>query len=418
MEASNRWKVLESQKPQHEIKALHHKLDNVSGKTEPYVFYDHEGNYQRERAGLYKTSYDPYQLQYSMNKLERSGPEIMDTQLSHVDALNTASPLNDAMSDAMRWSRTLGGGGFGTVPQTHVQPSQHEAMSPFINVKDVQKRALQPSVQSSDVRTQENGIILKESTYGDSYNTNKFLQENALMRRARSEPLLLMSNENSALSNVRLATTSSRPSRSGGKSVQFNERVTVASGAGMEPITLTGAHISSPKRELPLSHAPLNNSAPARIGESKLAESLSLHSSSDPIDKLVLPVQLKKDNKPSRYLTQDQFLSKSTNFMPSTDVSDSFMFKTAYQSQFPSQHLDLGYKDGERYNWTPGSGSPRRQFRLLELQDSFVKSDIRKNFHDQFPERNPDLRENIRKGKKHSFGSLNAQVLRGTMLVQ
>jgi len=35
------------------------------------VFYEHEGRYQRERAGLYKTRYDPRQLAAAMNAEEK-----------------------------------------------------------------------------------------------------------------------------------------------------------------------------------------------------------------------------------------------------------------------------------------------------------------------------------------------------------
>ena len=44
--------------------------------------------------------------------------------------------------------------------------------------------------------------LIPESTMGDSYNTQKFLQENELNEYARNEPLILMSKENQDLQKV------------------------------------------------------------------------------------------------------------------------------------------------------------------------------------------------------------------------
>lgn len=46
---------------------------------------------------------------------------------------------------------------------------------------------------------QEGKFIQREDTYGDSYNTKKFLQENKLDRNIRIEPRDLISRENQNL---------------------------------------------------------------------------------------------------------------------------------------------------------------------------------------------------------------------------
>ncbi|XP_022100502.1 uncharacterized protein LOC110984527 isoform X2 [Acanthaster planci] len=62
-----------------------------------------------------------------------------------------------------------------------------------------------------------------------------------------------------------------------------------------------------------------------------------------------------------------------------------------------------------RLDWKPSSPfGPRPQTKLSKIQDSFTKTDARKEFHGTFPETNPDLRENIYSGKKHDFEGLNA----------
>ena len=106
----------------------------------------------------------------------------------------------------------------------------------------------------------------------------------------------------------------------------------------------------------------------------------------------------------------DQFRSLATNVLP-TDLKNSSPFATSYQNQFSV--FDLGYKHDVRFDWQPGSGIPRPQTSLLRLQDTFIKSEVRKKFHDTFSETNPELRFNISKGKKHQFGGFNAQVIHG-----
>ena len=116
----------------------------------------------------------------------------------------------------------------------------------------------------------------------------------------------------------------------------------------------------------------------------------------------------------SRHGSSNQFASKSSNFMPS-DFSASWAPKSAYESQFK---VDMSFKQEPRFDWKPGSGTPRPQSSLLDIQDGFSKSESRKMFRRQFPENLPDLRENIVLGRKHEFDSMNAQVLRGTTLVE
>jgi len=56
-----------------------------SGKHSVDVFYEHEGTYQRERVGLYKTTYDPRQLAAAMNA-EQTGCGALGTVV--VSAIN------------------------------------------------------------------------------------------------------------------------------------------------------------------------------------------------------------------------------------------------------------------------------------------------------------------------------------------
>lgn len=372
IEASNRWSLLESVTPAHDVTSLHQKMELASSKTQPHVFHEHEGQYQRERAGMYQTSYDPAKLEHCMNHEDEAASRRMDISTIHRDALNLPVDLNEDMASAMRYSRTLGGPP-GSVPQLHNQPSQYEAITPFDKAKQAQRGAILPNSRTADIRTQEGGVVLTESTYGTGYNTEKFLQQEKLPFHARQEPLHLMSHENQNLNKVRITTTPT---------------------ADVPGIRKPEAPY---ERELP------NVQRPATAPDDYLASSGVRYS-----------YQIQERPSTTNRTRDHQFLSKSTNFMPANGEFSS----SAYKKQFPNYSVDMSFKQDERFQWKAGSGTPRPQTSLLQIQDSFSETDVKKKFRQQFPENLPDLRENIAAGKKHQFGSLNAQILRGTPIVE
>jgi len=121
-----------------------------SVKHEPDVFYEHEGRYQRERAGLYKTSYDPALLEYAMNATEQKSSELCDLTGIERGALDLPTELNASVEEAMRRNRAL----CGSVTQYNLQTSGYELFRPFEIAKTLQKRHLQPDASSADIRTQ------------------------------------------------------------------------------------------------------------------------------------------------------------------------------------------------------------------------------------------------------------------------
>ncbi len=212
---------------------------------------------------------------------------------------------------------------------------------------------------------------------------------------------------------VRAAATPKTP-----KSVQFNEDITVATGAGEEPLRLSSAHINTPRTE----RAPLGpirgNSAPNVYASldgglpsiSNKVFTSNVQPGTTFLDEL--PTALEKSRlRPIGGTLNAHHASKSSNFQPS-NLRHSWAAESSYKSQFP--HADLGYKNDSQFDWDADSGRPRPWFNLLKMQDAFSKSEVRKKFHRQFPETNPDLRENLVTGKKHEFYGMNAQVLRGT----
>ncbi|XP_043825140.1 uncharacterized protein C7orf31 homolog [Dromiciops gliroides] len=58
--------------------------------------------------------------------------------------------------------------------------------------------------------------------------------------------------------------------------------------------------------------------------------------------------------------------------------------------------------------WIPNAGVPRPQTCLVELQDSFSKTDAQRRFHESVVEDHKDLRDNEHLGMRHNFYNYNA----------
>ena len=407
MEASNRWALLEDMTPDKDLTALQHKMALASTKTQPHVFYDHEGKYQEERAGLYKTSYDPNILQHAMNKEEMSGSRAFDVSECHREALDLPVDLNQDMAHVIRYNRTQGGPP-GSVPQLHDQPSQYEAFGTFEKTRSLQKGKLQPSSAHARVRTQEDGVVLNESTYGEGYNTQKFLQENELPTHARNEPTTLMSHENENLRSVHQTATPS-------EGVPGIRRPKV-------PHEKELPNLQRPDTAPDLSSHVFGDrySYQASCGAIPTAASLETRQVASPHHYPHIPVSLGPDRQPNTAHFTDQFASRSSNVIPGAgdQPGSASCSWSAYQHQFPVfNRVDMTFKNDERFNWKPGCGVPRPQTSLLDIQNGFTRTDTRKNFHGNFRENCPDLRDNIVAGRKHTFMSMNAQVLRGTPVI-
>ena len=417
-------------------------MGHVHEEEKPSTFYGHEGKFNEERAGLYKTNYSPERLAYNMNALEVSGPEIMNTMHSHIDALNLPTKLNYDMKDAFRYSRTL------STSQPNLSGDRRETrelVNQLDNLKFSQKLQLQPTVENARVKVQEGGIILKDSEMGDNFNTRKFLQEYDIGKFSRYEPLKVMSTENQNLHNVRKSAGTKS-----GKSVKFSDTVSVATSLDSGKLRFSSAPTRGSPRvggvfnSVPaLSSQAVEEPEKGEVITTQYTSTQALYNPENELDKQLKPkltvhsIQPKEFNnkglqaqpQPSagasefhrlhlrRPATSDpdteyrnEFGSKATNFIPS-NLQNSLSFSTSYDAQFPVH--DIGYKHDSRFEWQPGYGVPRPQTHLLKIQNRFEKSAIRRSFQNQFQESNPDLRQNIVKGKKHDFYGISGQLLHG-----
>ena len=250
-------------------------------------------------------------------------------------------------------------------------------------------------------------MIIKLVYLGEDYNAHKFLQEYEQSFHARKEPQILMSNENQDLNQVRANAIARSKTLTSSFGHQANASRSGNSGCGAETLRLN-LSADDAREQLP-TLAPSRGYSSAR---EPMVHVTPTRSAGEP---LCLPVPLQTERRGKRHARSsgdDQFLSKSTTFTGPIDLN--WAPKSSYAELHPGASADLSYKQDKRFKWKSGTGTPRPQTTLLKIQDTFTKSSIRKKFHKQFYENNPDLRENIVNGKQHEFGGMNAQVWRGT----
>ena len=161
LEIANRKAQIDLINPGDDIKLLRLKnkeLENSRG-AQPNLkqniadhvntLYKQEGKYLGERSKFYQTHvYNPYLLkQYVSAVKDHSTPGI----------------------DSLAQSKQL---------------FAHKVFNDYINLKREPKES-QLTQPNCDAKTEENGFVLKQTTYGDSYNTKKFLQQHELDQSTR-----------------------------------------------------------------------------------------------------------------------------------------------------------------------------------------------------------------------------------------
>ncbi|GFR88677.1 hypothetical protein ElyMa_004258600 [Elysia marginata] len=425
IEARNRWKLLENSTPDHDISQLKEKYKMLNDKEQPSTFYRHEGKYNEERAGLYKTSYDPERLTYSMNAQQLSGGNLFNTSASHVEASLYPTIPWDENEAALKGSKTVV---FKNSELSGDRPSTADMLNPYRETVALQRASLQHNVATSKPRVQEGEYVLREDTMGDAYNTKKFLQENKLDHNIRIEPTHVLSHENQNLERARERVAPRQPMRKSqlkNKSVHFSDDVHIQNVHQNMPVRIIESHVKPisniEEDELRCSFGQMRTNSQGYtethpelikstgctnqfvVGDTRnLAENLHRSALVPTIvgrntEPIVRPsvVSFSRDSqlKPAPISeTIDEFRSLSTNFMPS-GLSSDMTSRSSYASQYPI--YDLSEKKDLRFSWEPGCGLPRPQSCLLDLQNSFIKSEVRKRFHRTYPETNPEIRMNI-----------------------
>ena len=190
LQYENRQRDISLVKPESDIRLLRLKskeLENSRGPAQATlkqnvndhvnILYDQESKYLGERAELYKTAaYNPYLLK------------------QYVESVKPEPTVS---------ANYTNGSGTNTQKNVYVSEEKHErndrpklfADKVYNDHKNLKRTPcenvlLNPNLSTDPKTVQENGFIQKQSTYGGSYNTKKYLQENELVGMKRlSEPL-------------------------------------------------------------------------------------------------------------------------------------------------------------------------------------------------------------------------------------
>ena len=201
LQFENRQKDIALIRPDSDIKILrlkHKELENTRGGAPPNLkqtvsdhlntLYDQESKYLGERAELYKTqTYNPYSLKQYVESVK---PEP-NVSANYTNGSGTNTQQNVYITEEKNENR----------PRLFAD----KVFNDYRNAKraSYENLLLNPA-SSSEPSTQENGYILKQSTYGDSYNTKKFLQENELVGMKRTSQTWVTPNRLVQMSNLKL----------------------------------------------------------------------------------------------------------------------------------------------------------------------------------------------------------------------
>ncbi|CAF3642039.1 unnamed protein product [Rotaria sp. Silwood1] len=197
IEAENRLEKLELIRPQDNLNLLNIKFRTLQHPRharpilpqyrDPYIntFYDQVGTYIQERSGLYHTTnYDPNALTQAIPDIEKS--ENNQEENDHL--LKDENHLGDLLNSGEQTQNV-------SKPKLFQYKTFHDYQT--IRSRLLNKFRVPQDASTVNTRVQEGDkpFIQRESTYGQSYNTRKFLQENTLLHHARSDPTCLMSTQ-------------------------------------------------------------------------------------------------------------------------------------------------------------------------------------------------------------------------------
>lgn len=180
LEYENRRKEIENIKAENDIRVIrqqHQALENSRGthpnmkqniKHHVNTLYDQERKFLGERAELYKPQgYNPHVLKQYVESVQH------DSKVSATLSNGSAYPSQKDVHD-----------------DNNIHRPKLFADKAFTDHKNINRAPLENILKnpnlSSETVSQENGIIQQQSTYGQSYNTKKFLQENTLSQTGNS----------------------------------------------------------------------------------------------------------------------------------------------------------------------------------------------------------------------------------------
>jgi hypothetical protein len=442
LEYTNRKNEIEMIHPADDLKILRYKnkeLENSRG-AQPNLkqnfdqhvqtLYNNEAKYLGERAELYRSNvYNPYLLK------------------AYVDSLKNESKISSTFTN---------GSGYPSQNNVVVDEQENEkepkffADKVFSNFKKINRDPLEQQLSVPNnlcsQKVQENGLVLKQSTYGKSYNTKKYLQENKYVELKRTgEPIykplteseleyqdIALKSNNDLLS---LNDNKNGLSSSQNHLIKFQDRSTHKIEKNDKPYY--------PRMVGPIPHPPYEaiycnkevsemsdgffNRFYNRVYDSPYLKNLEhqyvaletdLNAMENYADKVNAERKQNEQllNKLNEQTLKDEGKILITNSDLKTDRSrrtlDSMSIKLRDQhkiSTYSSTYLPYEFKkqetcpQNEIFNEVAYADSVEKNdlpYNLTSLQDKWNKTLAMKRFKSAYTTKCPDLRENVQSGKK------------------
>ena len=256
-----------------------------------------------------------------------------------------------------------------------------------------------------DPRVQEgpHPFIQRESVYGQSYNTRKFIQENTLSAQARSDPAHLISTRyNTNLERVR--SMNSYPTQSQPKSTADQQQENVS-----EDLILGPFLPPSPYNELYSSkYITEHTDGYSRRSTNRVYESPFKNQQ----DMLAYKFHKKQSTPVAAYAQMTgPPLTKSAKVrlaLPGPEIlSRSIEPKLEPHSTYQRSYKDISYHEAitpislSKYTSDPSQSVGRnKQWKLVDLQDRWSKTKAQRQYHANHPEYVPYVGDGTMRAKK------------------
>lgn len=437
IELLNRFKNLSFIKPENDIKVLRKKHDELEkgGKAalkqnvadHVKTFYNQESKYLSERTELYKTSYNPYELKQF---IEMSKPNRDSLSIDGVSCRENVVIPGDSYEHR---PKLFADRVFGEFDKKKRAPLEDKLVNPQTYTND---------------KIQEDGFIHKQSIYGDSYNTKKFLQENQLVSNRLTEPnyqqldttdldyqdITLKSKvDKVALNDFKAGYTDNIDYHHAREIVELVD--SQAKKRELETYPRLVGPIKKPYEEVYSSSKIVEHSDGAsnrfydRVYDSPFTEDKKAEYEPLESDLKILNEQeqkrlkqLQDDNKKLQEKLEETFKQASEdgysirNKMENIRAReiDGILAEQQRLSTYRQNYTFSGYAekpnseaksfyDSIEYTELPFLFEQQHRSRLISLQDKWSKSDSQKRFLSAHPQPTVDLRDNYKVGKRPVF---------------
>lgn len=399
LQLDNRQKDIDRIRPEDDMRLLRLKYKELENTKAPQpflkqnysdhvrTFYDQEAKYLGERAELYRTDvYNPYVVK------------------EHIDCVKegSAEPRFSSENNKYITSELAG----------RPKMFADRALGEFKMQKRAQQEALLTNPhQSAHPVIQEDGFILQQSTYGDSYNTKKYLQEHELVSMQATKQPVYEKLDQSTLNgqNVVLKSKETQPE-------DANSYPRVWGPMPPEPYEplYCNNHISemsdgyskrfyhrvydSPNVTFPPRYAALKTDQEAmhKYEEKQMVESMRRQEYLDDLHRQKMD---KARESEISHVKEERAARRDLD--NATQAVQNQTPQSTYSSSYTKYSFDRLKKcpPNEFYKSAvyTGHSKPRD---LIGLQDSWSKTHAHRQFHSAYPTKPADLRENIHTGKK------------------